>query len=335
MDMKKIRIAQIGTGHLHAGACFKTLRNRPDLFEIVGIAEPVPERVCRLTERAVYHDIPVYTAEEILAMEDLDAVTIETDEVYLTKYALAAAERGLHVHMDKPGGIELADFEKLIATAKKNKTIVHLGYMYRYNPYVQQILEEVKRGDFGEIFCVEAQMSGHVSTDLRQWMKTFPGGMMFFLGCHLIDLLLLLRGQPDEIIPFNRVTGHDGLDTTDYGMVVFSYPNGISFAKSNASEIGGFTRRQLVVCGTKKTVELKPFETLVEGGQVTDKVEYLTEAWFEKGEPSQTPVFDRYDAMMESFAKMAAGEKENPFTLDYELELYRTILKCCDVKIDE
>ena len=335
MDMKKIRIAQIGTGHLHAGACFKTLRNRPDLFEIVGIAEPVPERVCRLTERAVYHDIPVYTAEELLAMEDLDAVTIETDEVYLTKYALAAAERGLHVHMDKPGGIELADFEKLIATAKKNKTIVHLGYMYRYNPYVQQILEEVKRGDFGEIFCVEAQMSGHVDVELRKWMKTFPGGMMFFLGCHLIDLLLLLRGQPDEIIPFNRVTGHDGLDTTDYGMVVFSYPNGISFAKSNASEIGGFTRRQLVVCGTKKTVELKPFETLVEGGQVTDKTEYLTEAWFEKGTPSQTPVFDRYDAMMEAFAKMAAGEKENPFTLDYELELYRTILKSCGVQIQE
>jgi len=335
MDMKKIRIAQIGTGHLHAGACFKTLRNRPDLFEIVGIAEPVPERVCRLTERAVYHDIPVYTAEEILNMEDLDAVTIETDEVYLTKYALAAAERGLHVHMDKPGGIELADFEKLIATAKKNKTIVHLGYMYRYNPYVQQMLEEAKRGEFGEIFSVEAQMSGHVSTDLREWMKTFPGGMMFFLGCHLIDLLLLFRGQPDEIIPLNRVTGHDGLDTTDYGMVVFSYPNGISFAKSNASEIGGFTRRQLVVCGTKKTVELKPFEPLVEGGQATDKTEYLTEAWFEKGEPSQTPVFDRYDAMMESFAKMAAGEKENPFTLDYELELYRTILKSCGVEIPE
>ena len=37
----------------------------------------------------------------------------------------------------------------------------------------------------------------------------------------------------------------------------------------------------------------------------------------------------------ESFAKMAAGEKENPFTLDYELELYRTILKSCGVEIPE
>ena len=84
------------------------------------------------------------------------------------------------------------------------------------------------------------------------------------------------------------------------------------------------------VTGTKKTVELKPFETLVpEGGQVTDRVEYLTEEWFEKGVASQTPVFDRYEDMMRAFAQMAAGEKENPYTYDYELELYRTILKSC------
>ena len=333
--MRKIRIAQIGTGHAHAGACFKTLRNRPDIFDVVGIAEPIPERICRLTERTVYKDIPVYTADEILQMENLDAVTIETDELYLTKYALAAAERGLHVHMDKPGGIELADFENLINTAKKNSTIVHLGYMYRYNPYVQELLQQIKDGEMGEVFSVEAHMSGHTPYSVREWLGNFPGGIMYFLGCHLIDLLLLLRGMPDEIIPFNRSTGHDGLTTTDYGMVVFTYPNGISFAKSNASEIGGFTRRQLVVTGTKKSVELKPFETLIpEGGQVTDKVEYLTEEWFEKGVASRTEPFDRYDAMMEAFAKMAAGEIKNQFSLDYELELYRTILKCCGVKVD-
>ena len=329
--MKKIRIGQIGTGHAHAGACFKTLRKLPEIFEIVGIAEPIPERVCRLTERAVYHDIPVFTPEELLA-QDLDAITIETDELYLTKYALMAAEKGIHVHMDKPGGIDLQEFEQLVETCRKNGSVLHLGYMYRYNPYVQELMAQVKNGELGEVFSVEAHMSGHTPYSVRDWLRDFPGGMMFFLGCHLIDLLLQLRGTPDEIIPLNCCTGHDGLDTIDYGMVVFKYKNGVSFAKSNASEIGGFTRRQLVVTGTKKTVELKPFETLVpEGGQVTDRVEYLTEEWFEKGVASQTPVFDRYEDMMRAFAQMAAGEKENPYTYDYELELYRTILKSCGV----
>ena len=119
------------------------------------------------------------------------------------------------------------------------------------------------------------------------------------------------------------------------GFSFFTYPNGISFAKSNDVEIGGFTRRQFVVTGSKRTVELKPFETLTDGGQYTDRVEYLTEDWFEKGTPSRTPTFDRYDGMMEAFGQMARGERKNPYTYDYELTLYRTILKSCGVNIDE
>lgn len=51
-------------------------------------------------------------------------------------------------------------------------------------------------------------------------------------------------------------------------MVVFRYRNGISFAKSTAVEYGGFERRQLVVCGSKGTVELKPFEWLDQDAKV-------------------------------------------------------------------
>jgi hypothetical protein len=36
--------------------------------------------------------------------------------------------------------------------------------------------------------------------------------------------------------------------------------------------------------------------------------------------------------MLAAFARMVAGEMENPYTLDYELELYETLLKCCEVE---
>ena len=41
--------------------------------------------------------------------------------------------------------------------------------------------------------------------------------------------------------------------------------------------------------------------------------------------------FTRYGKMMESFAQMARGEKENPYTYDYELALYKLVLKCCEM----
>ena len=90
--------------------------------------------------------------------------------------------------------------------------------------------------------------------------------MLFFLGCHLIDLILSIQGMPKEVIPLNTSSNIDNVKSDDIGMVVFKYENGVSFAKSCASEIGGFVRRQLVVCGSKKTIEINPLETIDGGG---------------------------------------------------------------------
>ena len=45
----------------------------------------------------------------------------------------------------------------------------------------------------------------------------------------------------------------------------------------------------------------------------------------------KSEIFCRYDDMLQAFAAMVRGEKENPYSCDYELSLYRTLLKCCGV----
>ena len=340
--MKHIRIAQIGTGHAHAAAAFAALKFHSDIFEIVGVAEPVPGRVETTLRKKTYEGYPVYTAEELLTMPDLDAVTVETDELYLSRYALMAAERGLHVHMDKPGGIEPDEFEKLVETARRNGSVLHLGYMYRYNPSVMELLQQVKNGELGKILSVEAHMSCHCSKGEKESLCQVPGGMFFFLGCHLVDLILQIMGEPECVVPLNGKTGLDGMDCFDNGMAALMYPTGASFAKSSASETGGFYRRQLVVSGTEKTVELKPLEALLpESLQYTDRCDYceidpvatrgLEQSDFLK--TSRSVPFHRYRDMLQAFGRMAAGEKENPYTYDYELMLYRTLMRCCGVKI--
>ena len=39
--------------------------------------------------------------------------------------------------------------------------------------------------------------------------------------------------------------------------------------------------------------------------------------------------FQRYEEMMRSFARNIRGETENPYTPDYELQLFKLILQCC------
>lgn len=76
--------------------------------------------------------------------------------------------------------------------------------MYRYNPFVKELLQKVKNGELGDIISVEAQMNCMHSVNTRQWLANFPGGMMFFLGCHLIDLILQIQGMPERIIALNK-----------------------------------------------------------------------------------------------------------------------------------
>jgi predicted dehydrogenase len=232
--------------------------------------------------------------------------------------------------MEKPGGTRLADFERLINIMSKTGNVFHTGYMYRYNPYINDTITKAKNGELGEIISVEAQMNCILPSSTRQWLEALPGGMMFYLGCHLVDLVLQIKGQPDKIIPLNKSSGVDGVTSKDFGMAVFEYENGISFVKTAACEIGGYARRQLVVSGTKGTVELKPFEMFDDREtHYTVKTEYNSEIWNDMGKNSKSEKFDRYDNMMKSFAEYVRGEKSNPYTPDFELELYKTILKAC------
>ena len=333
--MSKIKIAQIGVGHDHAMNIIMTLKKQSHLFEIAGLAIPEEEEGKYQEKLDQYcKDIPRLTVEEIMLNPTIEAVAIETEEVNLTKDAFLAAQHGKQIHMDKPGGFELADFELLVEILKEKKLVFHLGYMYRYNQAVTQLLQEIKAGEMGEIFGVEAHMNCRHMPEKRQWLEQFPGGMMFFLGCHLVDLLLQIRGVPEKIISYNRSTGIDGVTAKDYGMVIFDYPNGVSFAKTCAEEMGGFDRRQLVVTGSKKTVELRPLEMFGNFEGIYTGVRTSTsEVWTDSGYHTNTPPIDRYETMMESFYKMAKGEKENPYTYDYELLVYKTVLQCCGLDV--
>lgn len=108
--------------------------------------------------------------------------------------------------------------------------------MYRYNPYVVELLERIKKGELGEIISVEAQMNCTHSKEQRRWLGDYKGSSMFFLGCHLIDLILQIKGMPEKIISLNKSTGIDRVRSEDFGMVALEYNNGVSFAKVNSNE---------------------------------------------------------------------------------------------------
>lgn len=352
--MKRIKIVQIGIEHDHAAMTFESLKKQSDIFELVGWCDPEREVYAdREGMRTIagyhvaegeytwspdaYRGYPCLTLEEALSIPGLDAAAIETSETNLTYFAQLAADRGLHVHMDKPGGYDEAAYEKLLDTFRRTGRQFHAGYMYRYNPEVIHLLREIEEGKYGRITSVECHMDCMHPSLKRDWLKKYKGGMMYFLGCHLIDLIFRILGEPKEVLPMNLCSGFEGAEGEDIGFAVLKYDRAIAFAKTSAVEPGGFMRRQLVVTGEKGAKVLEPIEAytprggseLYTGVRVVDSDIYN---WGNDGTRYSSEPFDRYDGMMAAFASYIRGDSINPYTLDYEMSMYRVMLKACGIQ---
>lgn len=90
------------------------------------------------------------------------------------------------------------------------------------------------------------------------------------------------------------------------------------------------------MCGIKKTVEIKPVETFVEGctNQIYTDVAYYQNKIWEPDEKVRSKGFDRYDGMMKHFADCIRQTIENEYTPDYELLVYKCVLKACGYDVN-
>lgn len=334
--MAKIRVAQIGVGHDHASGFMDTMRRMPETYEVVGVCAESAEYAHMLETSPSYRDIPRRDRDDILGDSSIDALLVETEEHSLVPNTLLAIEAGFPVHMDKPGGEDLSAFTAMVRRAEAKRLPFQMGYMYRYNPAVRMAEKMARAGELGDIIAVDAQMSVRHPPEKRDWLNRFRGGMMFFLGCHLVDMIYRFQGVPRAITPMNRHTRTEGVDCPDYGFAVFDYGRGISFAKTSAAEVNGFARRQLVITGTKASIELKPFEYYVAGGMTTGmKVTRHNQGkeWYDSGEMVEHPAFGRYDKMMEEFAAAVRGELELPYTYQSEIDVQKMVLEACGIPV--
>ena len=339
--MKKIRLGHLGLGHMHSKQKLDCVMQRPDLFEVVCIVEPEdedPGTPCFAEGKAMYPQIPRWTLEEMLH-SDIDAVLVETDDWLMPKYAQLCVDAGKHIHMDKPAGDDIPAFRRLLSTAKQKDLIVQMAYMYRYNPAVMEALRLVREGRLGEILRVEAVMNTEHARWIREWLTRFQGGTMHTFGCHMIDLILLFHGMPERVVPFLKKTMFDGIDVNDQDLAILEYPKGVSIAQASSVEVNGFGRRQLVICGTEGTIELKPLETNHFEDMTPMHVSYksLTKygQYYDMHEDFRAqPMLNRHDALLSDFAAMVRGEKENPYTYEYEAMVQNVTLAACGFDIN-
>lgn len=332
--MKKLRVIQIGTAHDHAADATLTLKELNNDFELLGVVEENPLFLQKAKKNPDYDNLPFISYDDALKLKP-DAFLIETEEKLLVPTAKKVLSAGFNVYMDKPGSEDKQSFREICELAKSKKLVLFLAYMYRYNPAVMYAKNVIEKGGLGEIISVEAQMNcSYADPEKRKWLGQFKGGMTFFLGCHLIDLMVSIQGFPNEVIPLNSATKIGGVDSLDYGFCAYRYNRGISFVKTNATECNGFNRRQLVITGSKGTIEIKPLEVTVGEGRLVKKsyarqTVGIDEKWEDNSLSLDFEPEGRYLKMLLEFKKCVTGEIKNPYSYEYEARLHDLIIDSC------
>ncbi|MDF9826170.1 putative dehydrogenase [Ereboglobus sp. PH5-10] len=322
--MKPIKIAQLGVSHEHAAGKMRSLRLRPDAFEIVGVVDDrATTRAANYIhwdkEESAYEGLPRLTEEELFAMPGLDAVAVEVPNSELVPAANRCLAHNLPIHMDKPGGEELAPFARLRRDYEARGLAFQMGYMFRGNPAMRWILDATKRGWLGEIFEVQASMSHNYGNEsYEDYIGKFQGGLMFNLGCHLVDFVVSLLGRPSGVFPLLKTAPGDKPGIHNNCVSILDYPNATVTLRACSREVGGLERRRLKICGTKGSVELCPLERF--DGQPLQMSLVLLDGNEEREAGAHTldfgPVRDRYEDQLLEFAQTIRGETKSPASPD-------------------
>ena len=319
----RIKIGQIGTSHGHANKL--AVYRQSDDYEVVGVVEP-DERLRIEAERTpAFQGVKWLTREELLATPGLRAVLIETPIRDLLSIARVCLEAGLHVHIDKPAGESLAELQGVLDLAAKKSLLVQMGYMYRYNPGVVLLREFLKNGWLGEVFEVDAVVSKTVDAEDRRELGKYPGGSMFELGCHLVDLVVGILGEPQKVTAYPRHSSAQPDALLDNMLAVLEFPKATATVRSSVIEIEGGERRHLTVCGTEGTFHIQPLDN------PTVKITLLKpQGSYQAGTQEITlPKYTRYVADARDMARIIRGEKPADFSAAHDLAVQTALLAAC------
>jgi len=199
---KPVRIIIVGAGNRGDVYALYALEH-PSRANVVAIADPIKFRRERMAQQ---HNVPnefvVATWEDIAALDKFaDAVVITTPDNLHAGPAIAFANKGYHILVEKPMAISEADCLRMTKAAIDNNIIMAVGHVMRYTPYTQKIKEIIDSGVLGQIVNIQhlepvgywhaahSYVRGNWS---RERDSTF---MLMAKSCHDIDWIRYVIGH--------------------------------------------------------------------------------------------------------------------------------------------
>ena len=132
------------------------------------------------------------SAEEIMS-SDVDAVAICTSTDTHVDLAVAAAEAGKAIFLEKPVSLNLAEVDRAVAAVESAGVPIQIGFNRRFDPSHAAVQEAVANGDVGELHMVKITSRDPEPPPI-EYVKV-SGGMFNDMTIHDFDMARFVTGS--------------------------------------------------------------------------------------------------------------------------------------------
>ena len=231
--MDKVRVGLIGVGWIGSHHGHNVIRNPQ--AELVALANPDCDRdkVERFMAQEQVSPRCYCDPEELLRQDDIDAVIIASPNGVHAEQAIAAAQAGKHIYLEKPMALTLADCKRIQTAVHDAGVKFLIGYHRRFNPLYQHAQKLIAQGYFGKVFFVESDYLHHIPGDWDIWSwlgNEAIAGSLFHAGSgHNVDLIRFFGGDIAEVSCFKDIClpRATQIETEDTAVATFRFRNGM------------------------------------------------------------------------------------------------------------
>jgi predicted dehydrogenase len=211
---KKYRVAVIGhTGRGNYGHGIDTVWQSIPACELVAVADADPKGLASAAQRL---KAPKAFADYRQMLDETKPNLVGVGPRWVDQHrdiVVAAAERGIHMYMEKPLCRTLEEADQMIAACEKRDVKVAVAHQTRYSPKLHVVREMIEDGLLGKVL----EFRGRGKEDSRG-----GGEDLWVLGSHIMNLIHFFGGEPlwcfahvrqgeSPITKSNVVDGAEGL----------------------------------------------------------------------------------------------------------------------------
>ncbi len=144
--------------------------------------------------------------EDLLEVDELDAVVIATPNHLHEPHVLSALASKRHVLCERPLALSARGVERILAAATRADRTVTVANNHRYRTDVQALSRFIEGGELGKTLAIRAGMYRlkRPAEGWRQRRAESGGGAFLDYGAPMLDLALWLSDYPDPV----RLTAH-------------------------------------------------------------------------------------------------------------------------------